>query len=136
MSDEIEQKTRDSLTDFINFLYAVVFGLIVAEMFPQVLMVTTTSVWQKAGNLLLLIAAFYFLSWDWLHGRLLTLKNPYKRYFRFFLEILIAACAYGVAFAALRRSIHIIQFIVLILLIGCWWSQVTLKEYPNSEDGK
>ncbi len=136
MPDEMEDKTMESMIDFIDFLYALVFGLIVAEMYPDVIMAATMPVWEKASSLLLVIAAFYFLAWDWLHSRLLTLKNPYKRYFRFFLEILVAACAYGVAFAALQKSIYVLHFVALILLIGCWWARVTLKEYPKSEDKK
>lgn len=136
MANETEARVSDSLLTFIDFLYAVVFGLIVAGMFSDVLTKEKEDItrYQKAGRLLMVIAAFYFLSWDWLPGRLLTLKNPYTRYSRFFLEIIVAACAYGVAFAALQNSIYIFVFIALMLFLGSVWARMTLIEYPNSQD--
>ena len=131
---ETEKKVAESLLIFIGFLYVVVFGLIIAGIFRDVLMPEDKPFSEKAVAILMVLAAFYFLVWDWLHGRLLTLKNHYSRYSRFFLEALIAACAYGVAFAALRGSIFILQFIALVLLLGSAWATITLREYPKSRD--
>lgn len=134
VANEMEERISSSLLTFIDFLYAVVFGLMVERLFTDVLSDPSVGRDQKAIRIVMTIAAFYFLAWDWLHGRMLTFKNPYARYLRFLLEILIAACAFGVVFAALRGSIYLLLFIALVLFLGVWWAKVTLGEYPLSKD--
>lgn len=79
---EMEEKMRNALLTFIDILYAVVYGLILVQTYDQVMMPTKTLL-EKANNLSLIIGVFYFLSWDWLHARRLTLTNPYTSYRRF-----------------------------------------------------
>jgi len=130
---EMEEKMRSALLTFIDILYAVVYGLILVQMFDQVIMPAKPVV-EKANNVLLVIGVFYFLTWDWLHGRRLTLKNPYTSYRRFYMEVFIAFLAYGAALNALRVQIFFLLYILLGLLTGAIWARSTLKEYPESED--
>ncbi len=134
MTNEREEKVSESLLVFIDFLHAVVFGLIVSEAVEKTLLEGSIPTGEKIGRLVMLLAAFYFLTWDWIHGRLLTLRNPYTRYLRFFLEILIAACGYGVALTALARSMNMLLFIAAILLLGAGWAKITMLEHPQSAD--
>ena len=133
MTDEMEDKVHDSLLAFTDFLYAVVFGMIVGKIFEDV--INATGHWgDKLGKIALVGGVFYFLAWDWLHGRLLTLKNPYRGYWRFFLEIIIACCGYGAALGAVAASLSLLLYIAVILLLGVWWSTLTIREYPQSID--
>lgn len=132
-ADVMEEKVRDALLAFVDFLYAVVFGIIVAQLLDQVL-TANESVLEKGGRIFLVIGVFYFLTWDWLHGRLLTLKNPYKGYRRFFLEIIIAFAGYGAARAAILGEITLLYYTGIILVLGAWWARMTISEYPNSDD--
>ena len=72
--------------------------------------------------------------WDWLHGRLLTLKNPYKYYRRFFIELVVAFCGYGAALQVTKGSVLFLVYIILILLLGAVWAHWTIREYPDSAD--
>jgi len=72
----MEEKMRTALLTFIDILYAVVYGLILVQTYDQVIM-PAEPLGEKANNVLLVIGVFYFLTWDWLHARRLTLKNPY-----------------------------------------------------------
>lgn len=131
---ELEEKVNDVLLSFIDFLYAVVFGLIVSELFDKVFFVTEKTIIEKITSFLLVLGVFYFLLWDWLHGRLLTLKNPYKRYGRFFIELIIAFCGYGAALQVTKASVSFLAYIVIILLLGAVWAHWTIREYPDSSD--
>ena len=134
MSDSLEEKIQDALLTFTDFLYAVVFGLIVAETFDKIIVSETKSYLEKTSNLLLVLGVFYFLMWDWLHGRLLTLKNPHKSYRRFFIEIVVAACGYGAANRAINARVAFLVYVVLILIFGALWAGRTMQEYPRSRD--
>ena len=133
MAQELEEKVSDALLTFIDLLYAVVFGLIIAEAFQEVVFSEKTYL-EKGSALLLVLGVFYFLMWDWLHGRILTLKNPYKSYRMFFIEIGIALCGYGAAYAVVHAKASFLIYITLILLLGARWARDTLKEYPQSKD--
>jgi len=130
----MEEKISDSLLAFIDFLYAVVFGLVLAEAYEEIINSETLGSLDKLGGILLVISVFYFLSWDWLHGRLLTLRNPYTRYRRFFIETLIAFFGYGAAISALQRNIFFLVYVSFVLWLGASWAFVTLREYPQSDD--
>jgi len=134
MSEKLEEKMSGALLAFVDFLYAVVFGLIVAETFHKVVFSEKKSYLDKTSALLLVVGVFYFLMWDWLHGRLLTLKNPYKSYRRFFVELIIAFCGYGAAYAVVHAKASFLIYIALILFLGARWAKDTLKEYPESKD--
>lgn len=129
-------RITDTLLSFIDFLYAVVFGLVLAETFENVIEKEEKTFLDKSGNILLLIGVFYFLAWDWLHGRLLTIRNPYRRYRRFFIEALIAFCGYGAALDAIGMKVSFLVYIALILLLGALWARFTSKEHPASVDEK
>lgn len=132
---EMEEKMQAALLAFIDILYAIVYGLILVQMFDQVIsseMKTIDDIIKRTSNLILVLGVFYFLTWDWLQGRLLTLKNPYKNYRRFFIEVAIAFLSYGAARGALRMEITFLTYIFLGLLLGAWWARSTLQEYPDS----
>ena len=130
----MEEKISDSLLAFIDFLYAVVFGLVLAEFYEGIVNSQVLRFPEKLGGILLVIGVFYFLSWDWLHGRLLTLRNPYTRYRRFFIETLIAFSGYGAAISAIKRDAFFLIYVSFILILGASWAFVTLQEYPQSDD--
>lgn len=133
--NESEQKIQDALLTFVDFLYALVFGLVLIQLFDQV--ITANMVTQvKVGKALLVIGVFYFIAWDWMHGRLLTIRNPYTGYRRFFIEILIAASGYGAALSALNSDARFLVYLVMILALGVWWAHVTLQEVPGTEDAE
>ena len=100
--NDLAEKATSALLAFIDFLYAVVFGFIVADAFAQVVNETSKTWSDKAASLFLVVSVFYFVAWDWLHARLLILKNPYRSYRRFFYDIVIACFAYGAASAAIK----------------------------------
>ncbi|MEK7637228.1 MAG: hypothetical protein AAB402_02420 [Patescibacteria group bacterium] len=133
MADPLEERVRESLLAFVDFLYAVVFGLIVAKLFDEVVH-GQDNVLDKIGKVGLVGSVFYFLTWDWLHGRLLTLKNSYRGYWRFFIEILIACCGYGAAEAAVTAKVSVIGYVAAILLLGAWWARIAVREHPASQD--
>lgn len=133
---QLSERVNDVLLAFVDFLYAVVFGLIVADTFEVVIRNPLTSAVDKTANVLLVLGVFYFLLWDWLHGRLLTLKNPYQGYRRFFLEIIVACCGYGAARAALKLEVSFVVYVILILFLGVLWAKWTLDECPTSGDAR
>ncbi len=135
MLSESEEKVQDALLSFVDFLYAVVFGLVLVQLFEQVIS-TQLAVQAKAGKVLLVIGVFYFIAWDWMHGRLLTFRNPYTGYRRFFIEILIAASGYGAARSALNSDARFLLYLAMTLVLGVWWAHVSLKEVPGSPDEK
>lgn len=141
------KEIADALLLFVDFLYAVVFGLILAKTFDEVISLKAVPMGQPlqpqrpqrhwletAGNLFLIIGVFYFLAWDWLHGRLLTIKNSYRRYRRFFAEILIACCGYGAASSAVEMKPSLLVYLALVLLLGSAWGEWTRNEHRRSED--
>ena len=130
----MEEKISDALLVFIDFLYAVVFGFVLVEVYSQVINSEILNYVQKASALFLIVGVFYFLVWDWLHGRLLTLRNPYSRYRRFFLEAVIAFAGYGAATSAFQRDVSFLVYVSIIFLLGAFWAQATRKEYPESGD--
>lgn len=133
---DLAEKISDSLIMFVDFLYAVVFSLVVAEAFDKVISAKEAqlTLGEKTARLSLIIAIFYFLAWDWLHARLLTIKNPYKGYTRFFIELIIAFSAYGAAYEVMRNNTFFLIYLALILLLGVVWSWRALSKYPESMD--
>jgi len=134
MPEELEERMRDALLVFIDMLYAVVFGLILIQTFDQIVLSEIKSLPEKTRNLFLVISVFYFLSWDWLHARRLTLKNPYTSYQRFFMEVIMAFLAYGAVLEAVRVRVTFLFYVFGSLFLGSLWAHYTLKEYPESEE--
>ena len=130
----LAERMSEALVGFIDFIYAVIFGLIVQMTFDQIISPQEEMGFDKLGKFFLVIGVFYFLSWDWLHARLLTLKNPYKRYFRFFIDIVIAFFAYNSAKSVLDGKIWFMLYIAVILVLGVVWARRTLRDYPESKD--
>jgi len=130
---ELEEKVQNAMMIFTDFLYVIVFGLILQKIYEDVLDNPFGGIGHPE-RLLLLVGIFYFLAWDWIHGRLLTLKNPYKGYWRFFIELLIAACGFGAAHEAVEGRTSFLFYILLILGLGTWWAKITLREHPSSAD--
>jgi hypothetical protein len=107
VADANEERIQGFLLGFVDFLYAVLFGVILQQTFIDVLLVTTIPRPEKLVRILLVVGVFYFLLGDWIQGRLLTLRNPYHSYKRFFVEIMIAFAGYGAAIEALRADIFL-----------------------------
>lgn len=129
----MEEKIQDSLLAFVDFLYAVVFGLILAQTYDLIILVDT-SILDKCSKLLLATSVFYFLCQEWLHARNLTLRNPYTRFRRFYLEVTIAFVAYGAAISAVKIQPSFALYIFSGMLFGALWVFLTLQEYPKSQD--
>lgn len=129
----MDEKVNDALLAFVDFFYAVVFGLIVAKMFDDILL-PEVHLSDKAKSLLLVLGVFYFLLWDWLHGRMLTLRNPFPSFRRFFIEVIIAFCGYGAAARALEGKVALLFYVMLILLLGVLWAELTILDYPTGDD--
>src|SRR3989344_9185186 len=129
----MDEKINDALLAFVDFLYAVVFGLIVAKLFDDILL-EPVALADKVKSSLLVLGVFYFLIWDWLHGRMLTLRNPFPSFRRFFIEAIIAFCGYGAATRALEGKVAFLFYVMLILLLGALWAWFTIREYPASDE--
>lgn len=129
----MDEKINDALLAFVDFFYAVVFGLIIAKIFDNILL-PEVHLADKVKSPLLVLGVFYLLLWDWLHGRMLTLRNPYPSFRRFFIEVIIACCGYGAAARALEGRVAFLFYVMLILLLGVLWAWLTMKEYPASDD--
>ncbi|MBI2100348.1 MAG: hypothetical protein HYT48_03375 [Candidatus Vogelbacteria bacterium] len=133
---ELKQKIGESLLLFIDFLYAVVFGLIISET-ARKLTLSGSTLSDLAGtftHVLAIMMAFYFLTWDWVHARILTIRNPYRGYTRFFIEIVIAFCAYSMAAQILDKGLLFLFYLAMVLLLGAWWAKKTLRGYSSSDD--
>ena len=130
----LEQRISDSLVMFADFIYAIVFGLIVSETYDKVIVNEDKPIWQKVQDMTLIVVMFYFLAWDWLRARLLTIKNPYKGYQRFFMEIVIAFFAYGIALEVMRGRTFFLVYVVGVLAVGVLWAIRTKYDYLESRD--
>lgn len=128
------EKIGDSLLSFIDFLYAIVFGLVLDKAYSGIIMDHSKSYTDRGISLLLISGIFYFLCWDWLQGRLLMLRNPLKRYRRFFMEILIAFGGYGAALMAGESNSKFLLFIAAIYIVGVMWARSTIFEHPETGD--
>lgn len=132
--EALSARVGDSLVVFVDFLYAVVFGLVLQATFEEVIDSGQLSFWNKAARFTLVVGVFYFLAWDWLHARILTIKHPYTSYRRFFFDIAIACLAYGSALKAIQGNAEFLLYSAGVLLIGALWARRLLQEYPTSSD--
>ena len=132
----MEEKMRDALLVFLDIIYAVVYGYIVVETlaFWKTVIIMDTLWLEKIPSLVFPIMVFYFIAWDWLHARLLILKNPYRDYTRIFIDFAIAFCAYSATSEALKMNIFFLLWIALIFYLGGWWAFITIREYPQTSD--
>lgn len=122
------------LLAFIDFLYAVLFGFVLQQMHEKVLIAEGMSYYDKATRVLLVIGVFYFLMGDWISARLLTARNIYTGYRRFFLEVIIAFCGFGAAIEVLRAHPFFLVYVMFVLSIGAYWAHWTIIECPSSRD--
>jgi hypothetical protein len=124
-NQELSAEVNQALVTFIDFIYAVVFGLIVAQAYDTIINDGGLLSDNNGAKLLLLLGFSYFFSWDWILGRILTLRNPYHNYTRVFCEILVAACAYGTVSAILKGKLTFLLHFALLLFSGAIWAQRT-----------
>ncbi len=135
-NDENSQSkdVREALITFVDFIYAIVFAAVVEKAYDEILAKETLSLASKLTRLLPIGAIFYFLAWDWITGRILTIRNPYKTYTRFFIELAIAACAYGTAASAISGSLDTIRFFAWLLFFGGLWARKTDSQLAEERD--
>ncbi len=121
----------------MDFLYAVIFGFILQEVYTKVILDEQLHRLDKLARVLLVIGVFYLLMSDWIYARILTARNPLKGdYRRFFTELTIAFSGYGAAVEVTRGKIFFLVYIAVVLLLGGYWAHRTLAEYPESEDSR
>ena len=129
-----EERIVSFLLAFVDFLYAVLFGFVLQQLHEKVLIAEGMSYYDKATRVLLVIGVFYFLMGDWISARLLTARNVYTGYRRFFLEVIIAFSGFGAAIEVLRAHPFFLGYIILVLVVGAYWAHCTIVEYPKSSD--
>ena len=129
-----EERIQGFLLGFVDFLYAVLFGVILQQVFTDVLLAEGLQRLEKLVRILLVVGVFYFLLGDWIQGRLLTLRNPYRSYRRFFVEVAIAFAGYGAAIEALRADISFVLYVTFVMSLGSYWSYSTLFEITDEQD--
>jgi len=133
---EVEASVRSNLNSFVDIFYAAIFAFILLQVFTDVIDSKVLSFKDKVNGILLVMGVFYFLTWDWLHARLLTLRNPLQGYRRFFFDLMITFFSYGAALRAFRAKPTFLIYIVVILLVGIVWATRALSENKESEDKK
>ncbi len=106
--------------------------VIVQKVVDDILNNEAVALSTKVQSVFLFCGIFYFLAWDWILGRILTLRYPYRSYTPFFCEICIATFAYGTASAAMAGKLGFLIYFSLLLVTGALWArrtagQVTLK---------
>jgi len=131
---EKKDEIHPALFTFIDFIYAVVFALLVQQSFDEIINKGEVPLLETIRVLTLVVCVFYFLAWDWVLGRLLTLRNPYRSYSRFFWEILIAAFAYGTASAAIKQKLIFLIHFALLLFLGGIWAWRTEHQLTETHD--
>jgi hypothetical protein len=132
----INVSSHETLIAFTDFIYAVVFGIIVQQTFENLIDNNEIALSSKFSSLLLLAAVFYLLVWDWILGRLLTLRNPYESYTPFFCEVLIAAFSYGAASAATQGNTIFLLHFAFILFFGGLWARRMEKKILEKRDSQ
>ncbi|PJE64914.1 MAG: hypothetical protein COU90_00140 [Candidatus Ryanbacteria bacterium CG10_big_fil_rev_8_21_14_0_10_43_42] len=71
MADANEERVQGFLFGFVDFLYAVLFGVILQQTFTNVLLITTIPRPEKLVRILLVVGVASFL-WYWYVGQLLS----------------------------------------------------------------
>jgi hypothetical protein len=135
MTDEQERSMRDALFRLGDGLDAVVFVFILTRLYSEVIGAPSfVSLLNKVKIIVLFGSLFYFLLWEWLKIRLLTVKNPIQDYRRFFIEIGISFASYGAALRAVQAKPTLFLYTAIVMFLGGWWAYAAYKEYPQSED--
>lgn len=130
--EDLTKQTQEALVTFIDFIYAVTFGFIVGQAYDTIINVDGPITEQSVMRLLLSATCFWLFAWDWIIGRVITIRCPYSGYTRVFCEIAIAACAYGTASAVFRGNTIFLLHISLIFLFGAIWA---MRTEPRASDG-
>ncbi len=132
---EPELETDEYLNVFIDFFYAAIFavGLDKAfEIVPNVL-------WpphEKAGPFIAFSAVFALVIGDWIGGRDITHKFPYRKgRIRFSVDVADAICAFGALRLALADPIFI-WFLAGCFVLSAAWALCVLYEHPNPDKYK
>ena len=130
---DMEKDIRSSLFTYVDFFDAAIFVFILAEVMTKVID-TQLSLLEKTNRISLVMGVFYLFTWDWVHTRLLTLKNPLTRYRRFAFDILGSLFGYGAALRALQAKPTFLIYVAVILFAGVLWAIAVMREHPESED--
>lgn len=130
----MKEKQQDALVVFTDFIYASVFALMIQQAFTDALKVPLSM--DDALRLFLLATFFYFLAWDWILGRMLTVQNPYECYRCFFCELAIASFAYGMVHAAIQARLSSLVFLAAVFAIGALWAMLSKRARVDSESTK
>ncbi|MDP3790960.1 MAG: hypothetical protein Q8R38_02830, partial [Candidatus Omnitrophota bacterium] len=133
-AEETSVRLLDVLIRFVDFLYAALFVAIVRESYEWVILGSVPTVYERTYRLALIAAVFYFFARDWLHGRILTIRNPFTRYRRFFTEVAIAVAGYGAAVGAARGEVTFVFYVAFMLAMRAVWAWGTIREHPGSSD--
>lgn len=136
MSDsEVEASMRNGLLTFVDYFDAAIYAFILLQVLANVIDTELPAI-EKINRVFLVSGVFYFFTWDWIHTRLLTLKNPLGGYRRFFFDVTTSFFAYGAASRAFQAKPTFLIYIAVILILGAVWARRTLYENPESADGK
>lgn len=131
---EPEERIAGFLLTFIDFLYAVLFGFVLQQVYIDVILSGDMSISDKTTRVSLTTGVFYLLMTDWIQARLLISRNRFRGYRRFFIEVIIAFVGFGAAVQVIRADPFFLVYIGIALFLGSYWAHITLLEYPHSED--
>jgi hypothetical protein len=127
------------LLRFIDYLYAVIFGLVVRALYEEIVSPGCLFYFNECGafdisrtitSFILFFGAFWFVVVDWLDSRGLNEKYAHRTFRRFFIDVGIAFLSYGVFLFALKRQVYVLLFMAGIHVLGAWWAHRLKKEYP------
>jgi len=131
-----------SLLTLIDFIYAVIFGNCLQEAYCDVLALGANHPPLGFGQWWSLLyanetaairfwisaAVFYFVAMDWIVARALNTREPYRSYWRFLLDFLVAVLAYGALTLAVAGNLGATFYLALMFAGGVAWAVVALIE--------
>ncbi len=132
--ERIESATQN-LIILIDFVYAVTFSVLVTETISLVLKLQPDEWWEATPKLLLVAICCYFVLWDWILGRLLTLRSSYRTYTPVFCEIVIAVASYGLIASILAGKAYFPFFLFVQQFSGLVWA-TRMEPYCTRRDAQ
>jgi hypothetical protein len=133
---EIKAELNQALICFADFIYALVFGLVVIQLFDELCNGYEWITFERLLRLFTLLTLSYYLVWDWILGRILTLRNSYVGYTPFYCEVLIACFGYGSINAASKGNVLFIPLFGFVLVLGGIWARRMEEAHATSRDVK
>lgn len=122
------EQAHHAIITLIDFVYALTFGFFIAETFSEY----GRKGWvymRENFEILVLVGWFsYFFVWDWILGRLLTIRNPLRGYTVVFCELVLAAMAYLTIAVLLRNKMDFLIPFILFLTFGVVWAYRTFPK--------